>query len=248
MAPEANTNIARTWGFPSKLFGDQFALAALTAVGLFFVIALITLGIDRFETLDMSVWSEAASQVPRFFVLFIGIHIAMSVLPLHVAHGRTRRDFAIEGAIFAVCYSAGVALLVVAGFGLEALLFRLIDAPQTIPDGHFFSSAGEVHLIFLEHFLMFLGWTLGGTFLGAAFYRFDSNGLFAILLVLLPAVMLDVAIGAKDGPIGGMLNRVVEVGTPVFGVSILMSLAAAAILLAASWPVVRDIPLRGKAG
>jgi hypothetical protein len=232
----------RTWRFPRLLAEGQLAFAALVWAGLIVVAAGITLGIAWFGEVTGSVWATASDAAP-LFVAFIGGYVLHTMLPMYVANGRTRRDSAIEFIVFGAIYAAFAALLVTLGYVVERGFYAIGGWPRGIPDGHLFSSYDEVPLIFVENLVKLLVWVTAGALVGIAFYRYESNG----ALALLPATVVVALNGGVASGFMGFLERVVpalEISSAPLAaaVSILCTLA----VLAMTWLIVRDLPLRNK--
>jgi hypothetical protein len=233
----------RTWTYPRRMLEELLGLTLLVWGGFVVVIAGIIIGIDIFDTISGSVW-EPATQVTRWFAMAIGVYVGHKLLPRYVTHGQTRRDFAIQAAIFIVVFAAALAVLIVAGYLLEMGLFEVAGWSQTISNDHLFTRAGQLPLIFAEYWLMFLVWTAVGALFGAGFYRSDEAGMLTIPLALIPLALADLAIGIDWGPVGFLVTRVFDPLDPPLAVSLVISLASAALAMAMTWPFVRDIPIR----
>ena len=68
--------------------------------------------------------------------------------------------------------------------------------------------------------------------------------MLTIPLALIPLALADLAIGIDWGPVGFVVRRVFDPLDPPPAVSLVISLASAALALAMTWPFVRDIPIR----
>jgi hypothetical protein len=123
-------------------------------------------------------------------------------------------------------------------------LYRIMDWPQEISNDHLFTKATQIPLIFAEYWLTFLIWTAVGAMIGAGFYRSDEIGFLTIPLALIPLALSDVAIGVGWGPVGFVVRHVLDPLNPPLLVSLAIALAGAALAMAMTWPIVRDIPIR----
>jgi hypothetical protein len=63
-------------------------------------------------------------------------------------------------------------------------------------------------------------------------------------VALITLALSDVAIGVDWGPVGFVVRRVLDPLEPPLVVSLLISVAGAALALAMTWTIVRDIPIR----
>ena len=239
-------NLERAVHFPKKRTGDLLIFSFLAWVGFVIFVGALTFAIDRFSEIDNSIWESAAQLIP-WFVLFIGVHTGGTLLPINIAHGTTRRDFAIESVLFLIVYSVGIGLLMTIGWVLERALFAVGDWPQTLSETHLFSSATDYPRIFVESFLLVLGWTTSGFFIAAAYYRYDSQGLLAIAPCIVVIGIMQAAMGSSWGPAAALIDRFFDPESPPLLVVIIIGFACVAAIMAMAWPVIRDIPLRSKA-
>ncbi|WP_436758853.1 hypothetical protein [Streptosporangium sp. V21-05] len=230
--------------FPSRLLGAPLIYTALMWAGFYVLVVLITVGVAMFGTLRISTW-EAATQIPRWLVLFIGVSLMREFLPLYIAHGQTRRQFGAQAAVTVVLYAPAFSALITLGYLLEALLYNLLDRPQTLMSTHLFSSPTQVPLIFTEHLVQGLAWMVAGALMGAAFYRWQAGGLLS-----LPFGVALVVLG--ESAIGGNLRLPFfssELGfdlTPGVTTALVAGLGCLLLGLAMTWPLIRDVPLRNR--
>jgi hypothetical protein len=216
-------------------------LAVLTWAGFVLVIAGIIAAVARFDTVDHSIWEQAAG-APPWFALFIGVYVMNDVLPRYVAQGLTRREFSIQAAIFALSFAAVLAALMTAGFALESVLYQVMDWPHDLTERHLYASADDFPLIFLESWLQFPVW------LGVGALGFDAVGLLTIAPALLPLALVDIAIRPHTGPAGTLFDLFAEPASPPLVVSVALCLAAFLLVATMTWPIVRDVPLRNRNG
>jgi hypothetical protein len=239
------TTPRRNWAFSRQMLVDQIAFGALIWAGLLLVILAIVIGIAIWGEVNSSVWDPTATQIPRWFILFIGVYIVQHHFPLHIAYGQTRRDFAIQGGVFAAAYTAVASLLMTIVFPLERLLYDWRGWPHEIPDAHIYSSAYQLHLIFIETWLAFLVWFLAGAFIAAGFYRSDA-GAATIPLAVIPIAITDLALGGQWGPINAFVGRVINIDSVPAPLGIALGLLAAFGTAWATWLIVRDMSVRPK--
>jgi hypothetical protein len=184
--------------------------------------------------------------VPRWFALFIGVYLANTILPLHITHGQTRREFSIQAVVFIVLFAAALAVLITLGFLLEAGLYRLAEWPHDLSENHIFTSVRQIPLIFIEYWLVLALWTAGGAFIAAGFYRSESLGALTIPLAMVPAAIAEIAYGSSWGPLTFVLERVADSSGKSLALALPLGAASIALMLAMTWPIVRDIPIRPK--
>jgi hypothetical protein len=198
-----------------------------------------------------SVW-EPAARIPRWFAAAIGASFSWSSLPLYLAHGYTRREFATQMPVFIAGFAATLAVLMTVGFAIETLVFRAAGLPSVLSTPHLFTSPGQLPLVFLEFVLLLPVWTVSGALLGAAFAR--NRGLGALLV---PAALVMVTLPEFAAGPGNLVPPVFGLGPlmarflAVFGrpdPSLPAALAACvgvfALGMAGVWALIRDIPVR----
>ena len=167
-----------------------------------------------------------------------------TVLPIHIAHGRTRRDFAIEALIFGVMLVTFVALLTTVGFALEQGLYALGNWSRGTPDDHLFSSYTEYATIYAEYWLTILVWTVAGGFVGAAIYRSPEGGWLSLVPAILLVALAGITTEQSEQPMGFIMRRIPTVDTTSLVLTAIISLGCFLAALAMTWPIIRDMPLR----
>jgi hypothetical protein len=231
---------------PRHLLEAHLGLALLVWAGFTVAVGVVTAVISSFTAIEVSAWDHA-SQVVQWYVLAIGVHVGHSVLPLHITHGQTRREYMRQAMVFVGVFAAGVSALVTVSFVLEAGLYRLADWPQEVQRGQLYGGALELHLVYLQSWLLTTLWCAGGLFIAAAWYREASLGGLAIGLAVIFSGISGIAMSTDWGPFGGVYERLFgddSIGG-VLGVGIHIALIVA--VLALTWRIVRDIPIKNKA-
>lgn len=226
-------------GIGVPILGGGFLLAVL----------LLTATVSAFTDIRISGW-EVGTQVVRWFVGGMGVYLAAVYLPLYVTHGRTRRETAVDLALFAGIYAALVAVLVTIGFAIEGLVYGVAGWSQGLDGVHLFDSLDQYHLVLLEFAIVMAVWVSAGAMMGAAFYRHAGLGT-ALIPVALAAVIVTEAGAGPDsvGPFVGIPHPLQDlVGLTPGAVSPLAatgrSLLVCAVLATVTWLIVRDVPIR----
>jgi hypothetical protein len=98
------------WAIARLLFTTHLPFLLLCWAVFAAAVVALTFALDLRVDLDRSVWDPAVS-VARWFALGYGVYLVNRLLPVFVAHGRTRREFAASIAVFMVAASAMVAAL-----------------------------------------------------------------------------------------------------------------------------------------
>jgi hypothetical protein len=216
--------------------------AVLLWLALFAFMVGLAFAIDRWGTIEHSVW-EQGSQPVRWGVLFIGVWIVNTYLAAYVAHGVTRRSFAERTAAFAVLFTLVVAALSALGFLVEGAIYDLRDWPHELSVDHLFDSPDHVPTIFGNYFLLFLVWFAIGVLNAVAFYRNESG--WSVVTLPLSVLAAAVAEVGLDGQYPGFVRRAFDglddVATPV-GLALWATALAAVVAL--TWHLLRDIPIR----
>lgn len=233
----------RTWRFPQLLLQDFLTLTLLLWGGYFILAMAVPTGVSFFKDITVSAWG-AFSGATLWYAAFIGGLVMYRSLPVHVAHGRTRRDFAVEAGIFIVIFAAFTALLVTLGFLLESGVYDIAGWPREAPEDHLFSSYGDLLLIFVEYWLTFLVWTAVGALIGAAWYQSEGLGVLSLIPAVILVALVDIFTGASLGGPFNVLDRFFSGETPSLGLAVLVSLTCFLITYRLIWWVIRDVPIR----
>jgi hypothetical protein len=232
----------RTWTIARLLFATHLPFLLLCWVVFAAAVLVLTIGIDLRTTIGWSVWDPAASFV-RWFAFGYGLYFINRMLPVYVAHGRTRREFAGSMALFVLVAAAVVAALLTVGFVLEAALYRFMEWPHRIEPERLFDAPDQYPLVFLSYWAMLVIWMTIGLLLAAGFYRSGGNELVVIVLALAMVVVTGYGIGFSGLPFIGTVVDVADV--PLAG-SLAICLAGLLPGAAVTWVLVRDIPIRNR--
>lgn len=200
---------------------------AIVAACVFLAALAAEFTISVFGDIVFSGWMLVTVQIARWFVLWVGVYAIHNVLPIAIAHGRTRREFLGAAAGFTVVFALAMALLTWLGFLVEDGVYDLMDWRS------------PPHASLLAYFLMFLVWCVVGMLFAAAFDRWGYGGVFTLPLGLALAVVPGITmLGTGDLPFirdaPAMLGEgwhVVSVGAWVVG-------------MAVTWAIARDLPVR----
>ena len=230
-------------GRPVRQFGEQALFLVMVWAGFSLTILLVTFGVSIFREIEVSGWSMGSSAA-RWFVFAIACYLAYSVLPLHVTHGQTRRDFAARFMAFVPLYGALTALLTVLTFYIEGAVYAMMGWPHVIETGALYDSAlGPV--AFLEIWLIAAVWTGAGGMVAAGWYRNGWLGGLLTTLAVLVALLSATTMGDHDTPffwVGSQFGL-----EPSIPLAIVSHIAFLALFYAIFWFVVRDMPVHSKA-
>lgn len=202
----------------------------IMCLGAFYLLVAVVLGVAALLTPITLSAVDAAGQALHWLALGYGFSAA-GLLSTVVAHGRTRREFLLQHPLFQFVTSAVLAALITGVYALEALVYRAAGWTRGLQQQRVFE-AGDHPLIFGAYWAMLALCLMTGTFLGAAFLRWDAAGAVA----LLPVAVLVVYGGAAHGLFSLPFARV----GPDLAAIVPMVAAGWALL----WLTARDMPVR----
>ena len=233
------TNAPRTWRFPRPLVEDQLMLAGMIWVGFVITVLAVIFGIDRWSQIQMSIWEQASKAIP-WYVAFMSGYVMYQVIPMYVAHGKTRRDATIEWGIFAGLFAVLAAVLSTIGYALEWFLYWAMAWPHELDNEHFSTSDTAFGMMLIEALLQMVVWSAAGGLVGACVYRSSSYGWVA----LLPAGLLVSlsGVGTDAGPFAFVMGLLPDV-TPDLLLAFPLAVIGAAVALAGLWVLMRDMPI-----
>lgn len=235
----------RTWRFPRMLLRGHIAFGALMWAALMLVTLGLAVGFAVFSEVPGSIW-EDSSQIAAWYVGGVSGYIVYQTVPMLIAHGRTRRDVAIETVVFMGIFAAFAGALVAVGYLIEYAIFGIAGWSRELEGEQLFSSHLDTGMIWLQSWLTFLVWAGSGALIGAAFYRYRDTGWLAII----PASILIGTIGLFTqsfwGPIGFVVDRFLSIESPSLPLAALTATGCFLIALALTWPIVRDLPIRNR--
>ncbi|MDX6241089.1 MAG: hypothetical protein QOG10_5913 [Kribbellaceae bacterium] len=146
---------------------------------------------------DHSMW-DYGTQSPKYFSAAIGITMTPAFFTVLVAHGVTRRMFAVASSIYLVGAAASTALVWVLVYQVEHALYAWQGWTQTLANPHLFTKTSQVGLVFTEFFLLILSHEVAGWLIGTSFYRFGFwKGLAMLPLGLVPAIAAEFLLVAQ---------------------------------------------------
>lgn len=224
--------------------GGAVVLAAAFWVAAMVLVAVVSTRVE----IEVSGW-DGATQIVRWFVGAIGVYLTAVHLPLYVAHGCTRRDTARQLGVFGALYAPLAAALVVVGFVLERGVYFLAGWPQVVDTTNLVTGATDLVGLFVQYTLVFAVWLAGGAMVGAGYYRRGDLGTALLIPGVGLVLLVETAIGGSERSfnavpfIGAFGDRSVEPGT---GLLVGLVLVAVALTVAATWRIVRDLPLKSE--
>lgn len=206
------------------------AFCVIVAAAVFAFVLVVTFVVSAFRGVEISGWNVVTSQVARWFLFGVGVYVIHNLLPIAVAHGRTRREFLLASFGFSVVLAFVMALLGWLGFVVEGGIYSLMDWQA------------DEHGSPVAYFLMFLVWCAVGMFCAAAFDRFSLGGIFSVPVGLVLVVVTTVGI-----PGSGNLPFIRDIPVLLGSGRHLVSVVAFLVALAGTWAIARDMPIRPRA-
>jgi hypothetical protein len=237
------TTTARRWPLLRVLATAYLPFIGLLWVAFMVVIMVVTGIIAMRGTVSTSALHVGATQLPRWLMFGLGIDMVSTYLRMHLAHGRTRREFVTQSVAYSVLMSGFGAVLITLGYLVERGFYALFGWPQKLNREALFATADEYPVILGTFWLIFLMWTAAGLVIGLGFFNSTGFGLLTIpigLLIALPTVIF-----TRNG------------GFPVIGDDLVDLDISDSVLLAASgglfvvavgiiWALARQIPMKSK--
>lgn len=241
------SNVAgrRAWSIARFPEAGSMAMVVVLWLGFFLLIQLITAGISIYRTVDGSLW-EPATQLPRWFAFGTGLWLTGVYLKLHVAHGQTRRGFMRKASVYLVAFAALLATLTMLGYLMELTIYRLAGWQQRFTrDYLLFDSATQVAPILFTYGLVYLVWTVAGALIAATYRRLNWYGLIVVAPFCLAIVVgIELAVGARYV---APLTMDIQFTTSA-PLALLLGIGGYAVGLAATWALVRNMPLSEETG
>ncbi|MFI6868982.1 hypothetical protein [Nocardia sp. NPDC050406] len=213
--------------------------------GLLIVSLLVTVAVSFFRDITISGWGVFVFISP-WYMLGMGVYVTAIYLPMYIAHGVTRRQCLSQALLFGLLLVTVGAALVTLGFGIERAVYAVADWPQALEAdaSALYTSADQYGWIFLGFWLGFAIFLAVGAAIAAAFYRRAWGGVGGLLLVVAGLILIVPAgmASATNIPTKRILEQWADsVGTAaILTACVLAALAATA----ATWALVRDMPIR----
>jgi len=181
-APAAIWRIVRFMAFGVRAIIAGYWLVMVVAFALLGLVIHLATGAT-----EKSVWDFAANS-PKYFSSAVGMMLTPAFLTLLVAHGVTRRTFAVVGSVLLVLSATATSLLWMLAYQLEQAVFAWRGWSQAFENPHLFTKSSQAGLIFLEFFLLIMSHQVAGWLIASSFYRFGIwTGLAMLPLGLIPA-------------------------------------------------------------
>lgn len=222
----------------AHLYFTTIACAALLGVTLVAAFLISTWG-----EVDRSYWHYVATQFLRWIAFGLGVDAISTYLRMHIAHGRTRRDFLRQLFPYLIGLAGAFAVLAVGGYLIERGVYALTGWPPRTEDSPQVDSVADVLGYVGPFTLMLLLWMVAGVLLTAAFNRNLFLGLLTFPIGCLIVTPSEFVVDVVTVPFFRTAVESVDVSTAA-GAGI--AVAAIAVGCGAIWGIVRDMPMRPK--
>lgn len=230
---------------PTYLLKEQLSFAVLVWLGFVAFVFVAILAYASWREVERSGWDMAA-QIPQWYALFIGVYVGWSVLPLHLTHGQTRREFMAQAISFTFIFAALISVLVTVTYVAEAGLYQIAGWPQDVQDRQLYTGPLQLHLVLLQSLMLVTLWTAGGVFVAAAWYRSELLGGAALVGAIVFAGISGAVLEPSAGPFGAVAERLSNLAELPLPAVAAVHLALVVVIGALTWAVVRDVAVRPK--
>ena len=225
------------------LLTAHVSYALILALPVAVLCALIVGGIAIWGDVDRSVWHYLATQAPRWLALGLGIDAVTTYLRITLAHGRTRRDFLRALGPYLVGLAVALGAIVTIVYQLERGFYGVFGWDHRLEFPAMFGDTGNIAGMLGAYSLSLLLWVIAGTMIAAAFTRNAVVGAATVLLGLVLVAPTEALVGLNATPLFEKLTE--NLAFPI-ATTVAICLGGAALQYAATWGIVRDIPLRVK--
>lgn len=221
---------------------EVFQVTVWVWPGAVVVAAVVMVLINRATTVTGSGW-EQAGHWPRWFLFAMAITVITKYLPIAVAQGLTRRAV-LRATARAIAVSAVAwAAFMTAGHVVERLLYGAAGWTYAIDNPHLFDGPYDVLPMLAEYTLFFAVYMAAGVLAAGAYLRLGGwLGTAALPLTLSPIVAVEALL--STGWVGALLQDAAGIGRAMVPVVLTGGVALLLLTAAATWLILRDIPLR----
>lgn len=210
-----------------------------------FAIGLVPIGLAaHYGEPDRSLWVYVSGAPIRWVLLVMGLLVAPSLFRAMVAHGVTRRTFAVASGIAIVLFAVAVAVFAVVGFLVERALYAGGGHPTTVEGTHLFDSTGQIHLIFAEYALLAAAYLVTGWLIGVGFQRHWLVGIGFLPVALAPSAVISLALRAQPDGLWSPNEADIDFLSLPLGVALPLAVAVVALGLLAGQRFLHTAPLK----
>lgn len=226
--------------------------AALPMVGGYWAIMLpiyagiVTVVVAVGDT-DVSIWATSGASAPKYFLLAVGVMLTTVYLPVYVANGVTRRDYAFGASLYILAIGAVYAVIMTLGFAFEHALYTSADIMAGLDDPYPVRSTTDALATLVGELFIGIAYLCCGWAMGTCFYRLGAWwGIVLIPVTVLPAVVTEVGFDALW--IGYGINEWLGIGRPPLAVGVLMAAASIAAAWFVNFALIRAVAIKKVSG
>jgi hypothetical protein len=220
----------------------------LTVYGAFWAIVILTwlaatTFVERLSFIEGSVFTTVGLSAPKWFLFVFSLVMAVEV-KVYVSYGITRRHVFAASAIALGATALGFALLTLAIFLLEQVIYERLGISERVAPDLLITSVLDGVMVVAASCLIFVLYAACGWMAGAGFSRFGPwrGSLFVIpACAPLAAVELASRSYAPASGFGGLSGL-----GPAWGS--LLAVGATALAVLGAYLIVRDLPIRKVSG
>ena len=231
------------WPLLRVLFTSHVSFAFILWLPMMVVSAAILAGVALWGRVDQSIWHHVATQVPRWFVLGLGVDAITTYLRLNLAHGRTRRDFLRQLWPYVAGLAVAIAVMITVAYQIERGAFAMFGWDHRPAFPTLFRDTGNIPGLFGVFTLMLLVWSIAGVMIAAGFTRNTMLGIATLPVGLLIVAPSEVLVGLNGVPLFDRLTEPLQV--PLL-TAVAVCVGGAVLGCVVTWGIVRDIPVRAK--
>lgn len=233
---------------PAVRVGAGLTSGLATTLGIFLAIVaaifmVIAVAVGTFGEVTESQWQTAGAGALKYFPLAMAVMLTTVLLPIYVAQGVTRRQFAVGASLFIAVWSALLALAMVVGYAIEAGVYDALGWSQEFDIPHLFDTWTQVHLIVAEYFPLVAIHMMAGWLIGTTYYVFGWFRATLLLPVSLAPVVVVEGLLATSW-IGSALEHVESYTPPHVVIAVPAALAVIAATGAVNYLLIRELPIK----
>lgn len=211
---------------------------------LFMAVVLVLTAILLLVDADTdNIMQLASVQAPRWLLFGLGLDAVNNFLRMHLAHGRTRREFAGQALTYAVILSGFTAALLAVGYLLEFGLRAVIEAMGSASRMERPYGSSDLPEILGVFWLSLLLWTVAGLVIGLGFFRSSGFGVLTIpvgVAIVLPSVSTNPGAGL---PFLSNVFAALDLGAgEMIAASAVLGVVGAGLV----WVIVREVPMKAR--
>jgi hypothetical protein len=163
------------------------------------VYAMVLFAVDRWGSVDESLWPSVAAAWQRYVIFGAGVTIMTTFLRMLVRNGVTRRTVSGAATIAMGAIAVIVGLWTMAGYAVERAVYDANGWTQGLRSDAVFAW-GDLPRAGIDSALVVAAYYAVGWIVGACFYRWGVlGGLLRLLPALVPAALMELVVSPDFG-------------------------------------------------